>query len=93
MNRKAAAAVFHGAGKPFEINTGAISRGYRVTPYPAPFILQEIHDLGGKIILSGDTHACDGLLCEYEQATQLAKKCGFKTAMVITKDGLTEAPL
>jgi histidinol-phosphatase (PHP family) len=94
--RKAALDALHTlikAGKPFEINTGAISRGYRVTPYPAPFILQEIHDLGGKIILSGDTHACDGLLCEYEQATQLAKKCGFKTAMVITKDGLTEAPL
>ena len=81
------------AGKPFEINTGAISRGYRITPYPAPFILKELHHLGGKIILSGDTHACDGLLCGYEMATQLAKDCGFETAMLITKDGLKEVDL
>ena len=94
--RKAALDALHElikAERPFEINTGAISRGYRTTPYPAPFILKEIHDLGGKIILSGDTHACDGLLCEYEAATKLAKDCGFTTAMVITKEGLKETPL
>lgn len=78
------------AGKPFEINTGAISRGYRATPYPAPFILKELHNLGGKIILSGDSHSCEGLLCGYEKATELAKECGFETAMVITKEGLKE---
>lgn len=94
--RKAALDALHElikAERPFEINTGAISRGYRTTPYPAPFILKEIHDLGGKIILSGDTHACDGLLCEYEAATKLAKDYGFETAMVITKEGLKETPL
>ena len=81
------------AGKPFEINTGAISSGYRTTPYPAPFILKELHDLGGKIILSGDSHSCEGLLCGYERATKLAKECGFETAMVIAKDGMREVPL
>lgn len=81
------------ANIPFEINTGAISRGYRTTPYPAQFILKEIHNLGGKIILSGDSHSCDSLLCGYEMATQLAKDCGFETAMVITKDGLKEVEL
>lgn len=81
------------SGKPFEINTGAISRGYRTTPYPAPFILKAIHALGGKIILSGDSHACDGLLCGYEKATELAKSCGFTTAVVLTPDGLSEESL
>ncbi|MBE6944036.1 MAG: histidinol-phosphatase HisJ family protein [Ruminococcaceae bacterium] len=76
-------------GKPFEINTGAISRGVRVTPYPAPFILKEIHDLGGSIIFSGDSHSAESLLCAYEQATQLARFCGFDTAMVLTSEGLT----
>lgn len=81
------------AGKPFEINTGAISRGYRTTPYPAPFILRAIHKMGGKIVLSGDTHACDGLLCKYEEAIELAKTCGFTTAVILTPDGFTETPL
>ena len=81
------------AGKPFEINTGAISRGYRSTPYPAPFILKKIQGFGGKIILSSDAHAVDGLLCGYEKATELAKICGFTTAMTLTLDGLQEIPL
>ena len=80
-------------GKPFEINTGAISRGVRTTPYPAPFILKEIHDQGGRIILSGDSHTAEGLLCAYEQATELAKSCGFTTACVLSPDGLREARL
>ena len=80
-------------GKPFEINTGAISRGVRTTPYPNPFILKEIRNMGGKIILSGDSHAASGLLCAYEQATQLAKTCGFTTAMVLAPEGLRETKL
>ena len=80
-------------GKPFEINTGAISRGVRKTPYPAPFLLKAIHDMGGKIILSGDSHSASSLLCAYEQATVLAKACGFRTAMVLSPDGLRETSL
>ena len=76
------------AGKPFEINTGAISRGVRITPYPAPFILKEIRALGGSILFSGDSHSAKGLLCAYGQATELAKFCGFETAMVLSPEGL-----
>lgn len=35
-----------------EINTGAMSRGYRDTPYPAPFLLREWRAMGGRIILT-----------------------------------------
>ena len=80
-------------GKPFEINTGAISRGYRETPYPAPFLLQEIHDLGGTIILSSDCHSKDSILCAFDRATELAKSCGFTTACILTPEGFREAPL
>ncbi len=81
------------AGKPFEINTGAISRGYRATPYPAPFLLRALREMGGKIVLSSDAHTCDGLLCGYEKATELAKTCGFTTAVVLTPDGFREERL
>lgn len=80
-------------GKPFEINTGAISRGVRTTPYPAPFILKEIHDMGGKIILNGDSHNAASLLCAYTQATELAIFCGFTAATILSPEGLREVKL
>lgn len=43
-------------GKPFEINTGAISRGYRTGPYPAPDILSYLKGKGASFILSSDSH-------------------------------------
>lgn len=82
-----------GYGIPFEINTGAISRGYRKTPYPAPFLLKALHDLGGRIILSSDCHSKDSLLCAFEEATELARRCGFTTALVLTREGFREVPL
>lgn len=42
--------------KLFEINTGAISRGYRTTPYPAPAIQQYILAKGGRFIQNSDSH-------------------------------------
>ncbi len=48
-------------GKVFEINTGAISRGYRTTPYPSKKILAYIEEKGGKIIKNSDSHSVDGL--------------------------------
>ncbi|MBQ0097479.1 MAG: histidinol-phosphatase [Oscillospiraceae bacterium] len=41
---------------PFEINTGAISRGYRTTPYPSAKIREYITKKGGRFILSSDAH-------------------------------------
>ena len=48
-------------GKVFEINTGAISRGYRTTPYPSKKILAYIEEKGGKTIKNSDSHSVDGL--------------------------------
>ncbi len=46
---------------PFEINTGAISRGYRTAPYPSEDIKAYIKSLGGKFILSSDAHTKEGI--------------------------------
>ena len=64
------------AGKLFEINTGAISRGYRTEPYPARPIIQEIAKRGGKLILSADSHQTDTLVYGFAEAIQYAKECG-----------------
>lgn len=54
-------------GKPFEINTGAISRGYRTTPYPALPLQQYIIAHGGRLLQSSDSHATDTIGFEFEQ--------------------------
>ncbi|MBE6968950.1 MAG: histidinol-phosphatase HisJ family protein [Ruminococcaceae bacterium] len=55
------------ADKPFEINTGAISRGYRTTPYPSAFLRQYILENGGAFIYSSDSHAAETLMFAFNR--------------------------
>ena len=64
-------------GVPFEINTGAISRGYRKTPYPATDIMRYLAEHGGKAVITSDSHSTEGLGCAYELAYNLAKEAGL----------------
>ncbi len=45
----------------FEINTGAISRGYRTSPYPSQQIYDYLKANGAKFVLSSDSHDKDTL--------------------------------
>ena len=54
--------------KPFEINTGAISRGYRKSPYPSLDIAEYIHSKGGYFILTSDCHDKNKLDCYFAEA-------------------------
>lgn len=60
----------------FEINTGAMAKGYRTTPYPAPFILEHIRDKGGRVVLNSDCHDREKLLFGLADAEALAQKIG-----------------
>ena len=53
-------------GKPFEINTGAVTRGYKSEPYPSKDILQYIKEHGGTFILSSDSHTTEALLISHK---------------------------
>lgn len=77
----------------FEINTGAISRGCRTTPYPERWLLEKLRALGGRIILSSDAHRPDTLVYQFDRSARLARDCGFRTAWVLTPDGFREQPL
>ena len=55
----------------FEINTGAIARGYRRTPYPENWILQELIAHKAPLLLSSDCHDKRFLLCELEKYRDL----------------------
>ncbi len=65
------------AGKVFEINSGAISRGYRTTPYPSKTLLRVISERGGKITISSDAHRVEDIICGFADSAVLARECGF----------------
>lgn len=50
----------------FEINTGAMSRGYRTQPYPSKEIIDFLKERGKKLIFSSDCHAKENLLHGYD---------------------------
>ena len=58
-------------GAVFEINTGAMSRGWRSTPYPTPTLLDYVKQKGGRVMLSGDAHASDTLCYAFERCKYL----------------------
>ena len=62
----------------FEVNSGAIARGYRTTPYPAPFIMEELKNLGAKMIISSDCHNKEFLDCNFDKSIEYIKSFGFK---------------
>lgn len=66
------------AGKLFELNTGAISRGYRTTPYPDETLLRMLCAMGGRITLNSDAHSADVLGFRFAEAAALARRCGFR---------------
>ncbi len=74
-------------GLPFEINTGAMSRGYRSAPYPAKTLLKELHACGGRIIINSDSHSATTIGYGFEMAEELAKACGFKSVCVLKPGG------
>ena len=71
----------------FEVNTGAISRGHRTTPYPAPFILDEMRELGCKLVLTSDCHAADGIDCAFAETREYIKAHGFDELYYLTEKG------
>ena len=72
-----------------ELNTGAISRGYRKIPYPAPFLLNEIKNHKANIILSSDSHSKDTLTFYFDESINLLRECGIKSVLTY-KNGTFE---
>ena len=61
-----------------EVNTGAISRGFRSVPYPAPFLLKEILRRGGEVALASDSHALSTMDAYFKESAALLSSLGFR---------------
>ena len=68
---QAAADALLKTGAAFEINTGAIARGYRTAPYPAPDIAAYLKERGAVMLLSSDAHRKEDIGYQFEKWSAL----------------------
>ncbi len=77
----------------FEVNTGAIARGYRTTPYPTLPLLKQFKQKGFGAVIGSDCHDKTQLTCSFEQAAALLREAGFTERYILTKNAFTAVPL
>jgi len=82
-----------GKVKAFEINTGGITRGYRATPYPEPFILRKLKEHGCSVTISSDCHNNQYLNYGFDHCLDLVRECGFKEVLKLTPKGFEAFPI
>ncbi len=70
----------------FEVNTGAMARGLRTTPYPSEDLLFQLKKAGGKITLSSDCHDMTKLAYRFDEVRHSLRDIGFRDIYVM-KDG------
>ncbi len=63
--------------KIFEINTGAISRGWRTKPYPEDFILRRLSEKKAAVMLTSDSHSAENIMFAFDAAEEYARACGI----------------
>lgn len=77
----------------FEINTGAIARGYRTAPYPAENLIREFKKRGFGAVITTDCHNKKDLSCGYDAAKACLIRNGFTHHYVLKDDGFVSASL
>lgn len=77
----------------FEVNTGAISRGYRTTPYPAKNLIKKFREMGFGAVITSDCHNAEYLDCAFSDARKLLLECGFGEHYILTDSGFKAVEL
>ena len=77
----------------FEVNTGAISRGYRTSPYPSIPFLKELKRRGFGAVVTTDCHNGEFLDCHYRESVELLREVGFRERFILTGDGFVPIKL
>ena len=81
------------AGLVFEVNTGAMARGWRTSPYPADFLLERIARSGGRVTLTADAHTKEQLTFGFDEALERIRRAGFAQIWTLTGEGFVPMPL
>ena len=67
----------------FEVNTGAISRGWRTAPYPQEHLLYALKKLDAPIMVNADSHQADTIDCYFTETKAMLREVGFRKSMVL----------
>ena len=81
------------AGRIFEVNTGAMARGYRTEPYPSLPLLRSLYALGGRVTLSSDAHRPEHLTYAFTETEAWLRDIGFRELWVFDGNGFVPEPL
>lgn len=71
------------SGSIFEVNTGAIARGLRTTPYPSEQLLYTLRKADAKLILSSDSHSKETLTFQFDETRKYLRDIGFVHAYAL----------
>lgn len=74
----------------FEINSGAIARGIRKTPYLSENLLYTLKSKKSKIMLSSDSHSIDTLNFHFKEMEYILKNIGFECVYELHKEGFSK---
>lgn len=77
----------------FEVNTGAIARGYRTLPYPSADLLHVLKAEGADITLTSDCHNADYLDCYFDETKHILYDIGFRETVILCNNKFTKIPL
>lgn len=67
----------------FEVNTGAVAKGIRTSPYPSEDLLYVLKKLDAKITLSSDSHSIETLDFAFDETRQRLLEIGFRYCYVL----------
>ena len=74
-------------GVPFEINCGAVNRNRKKELYPNRFLLKNLREFGGEILINSDAHQKELLDGGFDIAVERALACGFTHVNILTRRG------
>ena len=78
------------SGCVFEVNTGAMARGLRTSPYPCDELLYELKKCDARLILSSDSHSADTLDFAFEEVREMLMDIGLVKLVTLTDNGFVE---
>ena len=79
--------------KIFEVNTGAMQRGYRTAPYPSVRLLRELKARNARILVSSDAHSADGVAFAFAETEEMLRSMGFRELWTLTEQGFAPTPI
>lgn len=84
--------VAKSVGVVVEVNTRSIYRKKSENPYPSPWVLEHIYQMGIPICLNSDAHHPDEITKQFAETAQMLRQIGFEHLHIQTTEGWQPRP-